>query len=304
MRLAMIAMIAACGGQVQPSPSPGAGPPPRTIERSFADPYEFLPADTSALIMIDMPAVRRSHIWTKHEHDALELFSPRFVKCGYTTALAEVTSIALAVPPREEDDSVVVARGLDRDMTMKCMAEPDADSTVRMDGAVATWSHTKAGTVNVFTFANAKTLVSVGSKHATRDDLAKVLELGAPLRTNAMFMELAKQLEPGAALSMVVTGSSMLSERTATLIGGPSRYLVMSLRVDTDTIEWVGHLGVPSAEQATAVADRVRSNVEALRAMVERMDVTAEGDALRFDGAVTEAQIDAIVAMVRPLMKQ
>src|SRR5262245_25850934 len=113
MRFAVMVMIAACNG----SGSATQTTPPR--EPAFDDPYEFLPGDSTGFMALDMTKARRSSAWKKYGAEALQAFAPRFAKCGYDV-ISSMTSVVMTLPANDNDDSVIVARGVDRDKSMKC----------------------------------------------------------------------------------------------------------------------------------------------------------------------------------------
>jgi hypothetical protein len=206
----------------------------------------------------------------------------------------------MALPP-DRGDSVMVVRGLDRDKSMKCLQESDPDSTATIDGAFITWRH-RSGTMNLMTFANSSTLVMLGAKHPTKEALQRVLTLGAPLRRNAGFVALANNVGRGAAVTCAVESSPRLQEEFGGRFGASVRALMLSIRVGGARLEWTGRVVVGSAQEATDVAERLRPNLEAARGMLERFDMRPDGDSVAFDGALTDAQIEAIVAIVRPML--
>jgi hypothetical protein len=295
-RIALAAwlLVVACYHDAAPVAPPANKVAP---DHGFADPLAFLPNDATVVFAIDLRQLRGSALWREYEPMIDAAVAPTFAKCGYDP-LAALASISGAV--RDSGDGVFVLRGLDRARTLQCLDRLDlSDTKVTDDHGVVTLVN-KSGAVNMLTFANDTTLVIEGSHQPTRESLSNVLTSGAPLRGSARFLELYQRLEAGAGVSFLINGNSKIAAKF-TSSGVHVNGVYGTVRF-ADTIELNIHTVTANAQQAAEIVSTLKPQVDQASAMLEKLDVTANGAVMTISAIATEPQVRSIVAMISAML--
>jgi hypothetical protein len=267
----------------------------------LSDPLALVPAESDAVFRINGAALRRSSLWSKYQRRALTLFAPGFVGCDYDP-FSDLESVTAGIV-MEADDGLFVIRGVDRDRLLGCLRNSNAPSNtdVAFDGAFVTMTH-RHGAVNMFTFVDRSTMVMEGSTRPTKESLSRALSMGAPLRANPAYVELERKIDPEAAISVIFTPGSALLAQVEQQLGVPIQdgYLVVQI---TDRVELTITMSTDTIEHATQLADAIAPQLEDTRRHVDKLNVAARGTSLVFNAAVTEVEIERIVKLIEPLMR-
>jgi hypothetical protein len=275
--------------------------PVADVRAGFDDPLALVPADSDILIRVDVAAVRTSPWFAKYERLVLEYLFPAFLECEYDP-LKEVTTVTVGIP-MDSEQGVFVVRGLDRDKTLDCLRSSKAttNTTVAFDGEFVTLTN-KSGAVNLLTFPEPKVMVMQGSKNPTKETMNAALKSGAPIRANRMFVALMDKLPPGATLAMVSRpDSKRFTNLLENRVGARARHMYGTLHV-TDRVTAKFVLVLKDPKDAATLEAQMRPQVEASKPYMERFDVRAAGDSLTMEFSMTEAQISAMVDMVKSMM--
>jgi hypothetical protein len=296
--LAAAIVVASCG----PTASPPVAAPPPAVEPdrgpSLADPLALLPADADIIVTVDVAALRKSPLFAAHRAMLRDFILPGFAGCDYDP-FDELATFTLGVP-LDRKLGVFVARGLDRDATLRCLRTSQVETpTVPVFDDDVVFLRNKSGHTNAMTFVSAKDAVIQGSNNPTKETLAAALRAGAPLRRDRDLAAAMQALPRGAALTVLtrprsVAAGAILAER----LGAPVRGMVLTVHASR-TI--TAHIAIELLEAALAgaVVDHVRPQLDGLRQVVERYDIRAEGAVVLVDIEITEAQIQAIAAMAK-----
>lgn len=288
--------LSACG-----TPAPPAGPAQRQpiaprVAIDLSDPLSLVPANSDMVMKLDVAALRKSPLWAKYERQALELLAPSFVDCSYDP-LAEVTTLTAGVP-MGADEGMFVIRGLDRDKTLACLrsAKRETATAVTFDGEFVTLTN-KTGSVNMFTFVDAHTMVVRGSKHPTKQQLIEGLKLGAPLRRDAAYLDVERRLPADAAFTMVFRpGSKAFAEGIEAKVGVPVRLFYATFHL-TDRLELRGFLVLDKVADAAALQAQMQPQLEAGRSFFARSEARVDGSTVVLELAASEEQLKALVAL-------
>ncbi|HEY5921373.1 MAG TPA: hypothetical protein VIV11_06870 [Kofleriaceae bacterium] len=281
-------------------------PPPSNQEGSVAprvaltDPLALVPADSDIVLRVDIAALRRSSFFAKYEQQMLELIAPAFVECGFNP-LEEITTITVGIPMASQQ-GIFVIRGLDRDKTLACLKSSKVESRTKVtfDGDFVTLTN-KSGAVNMVTFVEPTTMVMQGSKNPTKQTLTKALQMGAPLRGNAMVASIDKQLGSGAAMSVIFVPDSKWFKQAVAAQGIAARYAYATLHV-SEGLRWNVSLVMDNAQAAAAFANQVRAQLEEQADAFEKRDVRVEGATVVLDLGMSAEQLESIIAIVQMMM--
>jgi hypothetical protein len=288
-----LVLVAACyrGG----GPAPATPPEPPQRVRTAADPLAFLPADSELVVSIDAAQLRASMLWERIETTlrlaADDMLAAFLVHCGYdpVASVTRVTAGLRSVRARPVE-GVMVLRGVDRDQTLKCLAEL-RDPRITIHGAFATLSY---GEVSILGFATAQTLVVLTGRQASEQALARILDGGAPLRATPWFRELFGFVQTSEALWFVLGASGFgqnatLGIRPLALLGAANlaNGFTGTLRVRLETPDMASNL-VALAQSQSATAKQV----------LEEFEATAEDADVVVRLSMTQTQLDAVLTML------
>jgi hypothetical protein len=247
--LACVALIACGSGTAKPKPPIVAAP-------AQVDVLAHLPADTTAVVAVDVARLRKTPLWSKYkgklETAAGPVFADLKTKCGFDPVEA-ITMVVAGTKTTLEDDAVIVVRGLDKAKTTACVLKQAVPyTTATADGEVITLHH-QSGRMNMFTFVNDHTLVLRSSNSPTKELLRAATSAGSPLRDTTDFMADFNRVPPEAAGWFVVTGRSKLTDQLAA-IGEKPLGIVASVKIG-DAIVIDGRVRMSKPETAKSAAN-------------------------------------------------
>ncbi len=299
--LAAVIVLAACHDTSTKPPVPPRAKPAAPASVRVDDPLALLPASSDVVIKVDVAGLRKSLLWSEYQQWVVDFFAPSFAGCGYNP-LADLDTVMAGIPMGDEL-GVFVFRGLDRDKTLHCLktSNLETNTSAIFDGDIVKLVN-KSGNVNLITFLDEETMVMQGSTNPTRATLTAALAAGAPLRQNLAYLRLEREVPTGAAIAFVIPpGSSALNKLAAEKVGAPMREMYATIRV-TDTVAIHGVITMQNAADATAISEASRDSLAAMKSYVQRYEVQAKDDQVRFELEATEAQIRMFVDMVKAMM--
>lgn len=298
--LAFVLGLAAAGACYRDRGSGGAlehrAEPARGAAAAAADELAFLPMDADVVIGLDAQQIFGSALWKHLEPQLMQRLGQGLQElraaCGYDpfAALRSVTVGAKA--GGGSFDGVLVVRGLERDRTMACAGRALAQrARVTIEGGVVTISQKPGEPPVVMTFADPRTLVIAPS----RAKLDAALASGAPLRRSRAFSELWALIDAKQALWAIANGGSSAFDGLSAL-GIRPRAMFGSVALG-DGLTMTGRLRLASADEATQLAATVQGQLGPAQAMVDRVEVGADGVDLTLRVSMTTAQLDTIIRM-------
>lgn len=272
------------------------------IAPASGDVLAFLPLDADAVIGLDARQALASPLW-KHFQDRLlgpvaKHLQEFRAACGYDPfAVVRSVTIAVKVSPNE---AVLVVRGAPREKTMACIhrAIPSRRGPVTVERGVVTIPGDEPGEPPVaLAFADADTLVIATS----RGKLDAALASGAPLRRSRAFAELWQLVDARQALWAVVNGSSSAFQSLSAL-GVRPRALLGSVHL-ADGLSLAGRMRLGTPDEATQLASLAQGQLGAVQAMVDKIELAADGADVTLRVDMTTAQVDSLARLVLPMVR-
>lgn len=269
-------------------------------ETTADDVLAFLPADSEIVIGVEMATLRQSALYRTFEPQLANMFGdalPKAKACGFDLATLAGATLAGKGFGRDGMEGVLVLRGLDGRRVLECMAKPGAlrsDRKVTRNGAVLELAMDDDGT-SVLGLANPSTLVAVFGKDANRTTFERTLASGAPLRTSPTFLGLFERREPNASVWGMVNGNSNIMAEVRQAGANPK--VLDGTVIVTDVVSVVGRMTFATDAEATQLVNLISPSMAPGRAMLQRLDVRADGPVLRVDAQATEAQLRSLAGL-------
>lgn len=304
-KLVALAVIAGCYAEAKPVAAPVTAPSATThpYARTIADPLGFLPRDTEIVMALDATALRRTPLWARLEpmlaKETAETLDPIKTACGIDV-LRQVERITIGARQVDDSDGVLVIAGLDRPQLMACMMRvaKSAPQSLHIERNVVVLAPDTGGDKPVaFMFVDARTLlVVVGPTAKTAEGVRAIASAGSPLRANERIMEMfGRILEPHHGWVILdVTGKALASFNA--LGAAPSAFLATVDAPAGATAQAILHMKT-DADAATLTAT-FQNQVQAIRGMVDRIEVKQDGVDVQLDLALTEAQVTTMLGLL------
>ncbi len=335
-RLVVVCVVAACGGkspppksaeapkaltlqgaappeapppapvQPVPPPPPPAPTPTQATNPALAADLALLPADSEAVIGVDIGRMRQSEIWTMFAHTVAAKV-PQLAQfqtmCGFDP-FATLTTVAVGIKHLggPDPEAVVVVHGIPTDQLGACVPKlkkiaAKTGMKIKVDKDTFTFS-AKTGNPMTVGFLDAQTVLAVSSPSASEASWNSAKTGGSALPTSPAFMAMLHQLSATDPLIALFNGNSAAFSKTAA-VGVKMKALFGTLDLTSSlTLDFRMRLGTPDeAKQFTTMAQGQISNPQ-VKQMFDRLDVTADGADVRFQIAMSADKLRALVAMV------
>lgn len=292
MRYLLVAVFAVgCGGSGTKPTGPVTNSP-----AAAADVLAHLPADSTMVMSMDLGKLRASALWKQYGPRIEAAIAPQLAAakqtCGFDP-LAAVSSITVASGASIEADSTFVIRGLPREQTIACvMKQVIPQTTAQQDGDVIAL-HNQSGSLNMFAFVDAATVVMKGSRTPTKESVQAALGAGAPLRSAQPFMARFDKLDREAMWWIVLTGKGELLDRIAGAVGETPVGSDLTIRV-SDQIEVEARIQLADEAAAKRTVEEWTTAAQAL-ATFATIKATAERETVRLSVVVNRAAIDLLI---------
>jgi hypothetical protein len=287
-----VAVIAGLGcGSGTKAPAKPDVPPAK------ADVLAYLPANSTMVMSIDVAKLRESalwkHYWPKMESAIAPQLASAKEKCGFDP-WTSIGTITIGSGADMSNDATFVIRGLPRDQTIACvMKQVIPQTTATMEGNVIAL-HNQSGSVNMFTFVDASTLVMKGSKTPTKESVLQGTTTGSPLRSDKAFMARFEKLERDPMMWIVLAGKSEVLDKLGGTLGEKPLGSELSLQV-TDEIKVAARVQLQDGEGAKRTVEAWTAAAEAL-AMFMTVSANAQGDTVVFTAAIKQSAIDLMLS--------
>ncbi len=305
MRSALVCcVLAACFHD--PAPTPVAGPPARAprVNPAVYDPLGFLPIDSEAVVSIDVNQLRASGLWKALEPAMSaktgDVLGRVRAQCG-VDLLPSVRQIAMGLRGLGDEpgpSGVFVVRGLDRKTLWACMEHlVGADPRVTIsDGVVLVKGEDRQNPPAAFTFAGSSTLVAVLGPTASPEELARVIQGGAPLRASPVFLELLGRIETQRTAWFALNGNTKVFDKLSTLGIRPTAF---SGSVDlANGFTVAARLRLDSEDSARNLAGLGQAQLGQVKALVNEIELLSEDADLVFRVVMTQEQLESIAKLV------
>ena len=299
-KLALLGVVLTTGcytAPVAPPPLPAKAEPVSAHARTASDPLGFLPIDAEVVLSLDTASLRRTALWARVEPTLMTQAEPvigRFRRaCGFDP-VPQIEHVALGMkhigtPQRE---GVFVIGGLSRAQLMSCMtrAMRTDPELARIEHNVVVLTRETDGQPVAFAFADARTLVVlVGDRVAGAQGVRDILDAGAPLRSSETFMGLFGRIDVRRHAWFFMNGASKVFDGLGAF-GVHPRAVFGGVDMPAGAIAKL-YIQMPDAAEATKLVTLIQGQLTAVRALVEKLEVTAEDADVVVDLALTEDQM-------------
>ena len=306
--LAGLALIAGCYHQPAAPPAQPVSQPeaPTKHARTATDRLGFLPADADVLASIDTASLRGTPLWSRVEPGLLTRAAPVLdqfrLACGFDP-VPQIEHVAIAMRNLDTPqlEGVVVIAGLSRPQLMGCMnrAIKQTPTLARVERNVVLVTDVPGEKPVAFAFADARTVVIiVGPRAATAQGVRDVLDAGAPLRGNTLFMDLFNRVDLRRHAWLYLNGAAKLFDGVGAL-GIHPRAVFAAIDAPGGAIGKV-HVRMPDPTEATKLVAMVQAQITAVQALVEKFEVTSDDDVVVVDLVVTEDQLMLGASLLGP----
>ncbi|NVB83961.1 MAG: hypothetical protein HOV81_36635 [Kofleriaceae bacterium] len=304
MRLAsfaLVATLAACHRAPGPTAPPANKAEPPAAELLAKDPLAFLPRDAELFLDLDLAKLKASPLWRSQIEPSLvgilgSRLSTLREMCGVDFLDATTRFTTGMKKVGDHYSGIMVVRGPDTAATMTCIETKAASSAKVTRDRDALLVSTDAKNSMAIAAVGPSTLVVATDIGATRATVSDAIAAGTPLRSSPAFMALYEGVEPSASLVTIANGASPMFEPMRSF-GVAPKWAVLTATIDA-TYVVAARLTMSDADSASRIAGMIQGNVASLKSMVERLDVRAEGELVRIDVVVTEAQAKTILGLL------
>lgn len=275
---------------------------------SSGDDLSLLPVDAELVVGINVGQIQQSALWKEIAEPALAKARDQHKmgklndvkeKCGFDPSTA-IKSIAIGLKgfAAEKPDGVVVVHGLDKTKTLACTDKMKDEITaegseITHDGDV-TLVKNKQGETVAIAFANDSTMVMVIGANATTAGIKTVLAGGSALKTSPAFVEMYGKVKTTD--SVWVLGSGGLMDKAAA-VGAKPKGMFGSLNV-TDGLALDASLKFETPDAAAQVASKLKQQSQMAVTMVDKIDVTSEGDLAKISVVLSNQKLQALISQV------
>jgi len=275
----------------------GPGGAGASAGKSSGDDLSLLPVDAELVVGINVGQIQQS-AKARDQHKMGKLNDVK-EKCGFDPSTA-IKSVAIGLKgfAAEKPDGVVVVHGLDKAKTIACTDkmkdEITADgSEITHDGDVTLVKNKQGETVAV-AFANDSTMVMVIGANANAAGVKTVLAGGSALKTSPAFVEMYGKVKTTD--SVWLLGSGGLMDK-ASAIGAKPKGVFGSLNV-TDGLALDAALKFETPDAAAQVASKLKQQSQMAVTMVDKIDVTSEGDLAKISVVLSNQKLQALISQV------
>lgn len=304
---AILAVGAACGG----SDKGPEGPVQPTEAETWPELYEVFPADAEVLAGVSFDTVRESPIWAEHREQALaaldedgELTQLREF-CGFDP-LEEVGSAIVGSGTQEDDEVVLVIRGLTREQVRTCVdAAGDVEGgtfAAHDDGVLTRYEVEDEAFWGAW--LGASTLVVAPDGNPGPDELARRVEHGGgldPASELAEFVEARVDREAGLWAGVVPDETAQLGMGLDDFIAAEPQagYMTVFPRQALDIAAGIRLRSAGEAEELVATVESLRG-LAGMRGgliaeLVDRLEVSADDEYLAAQISVSLEELRTVV---------
>jgi hypothetical protein len=274
----------------------------KSAEVASGDDLSLLPADSELVLGVNAGQLTQSALWKQlfeavRAQKKLGKLDDFVAKCGYDPTTS-VKTVAAGVKGFDGNspDGVIVVHGLDKTKTLSCMDKMKPEmaehgTEVTQEGDVFLMKNKQGGPTAV-TFINDSTAVMVIGSNATAAGVKSVIAGSSPLKSSAAFTAMYSKLKTTDSLWFLLNGKVL---DKAAMIGAKPKGVFGSLNV-TDGLSLDTKIQVETADAATAVAADLKQKSQMAATMVDKLDVTSEGDLVKVSVVLSNQKLQALIA--------
>jgi hypothetical protein len=272
------------------------------------DDLALLPADSEIVIGLNFAQLEQSALWKQFAPKIMDKMSGKLTAfktaCGFDP-MDTFKSMSMGfknVDGKSQPDGVIVIKGGEKSKIMPCMdkykAEAAKDGTdITVDGDVVLFKDNKNNGNAAMTFVNDTTAVVTMGTAGTKDGVKAAAKGGNGLKSSSTFNEMFSKINAGDSLWFLVNGNSPLLEKSGGMLGKP-KAIYGSVNV-TDGLAADVHVKSATADEAKSLVDLAKSATDnpQVKQMVDKMDITANGDDAHFVAAMSNQKLQALMQM-------
>ncbi|HSJ99991.1 MAG TPA: hypothetical protein VK932_02075 [Kofleriaceae bacterium] len=274
---------------------------------------DVIPAESEIVFGLDLAGAQKSALFQEYalprltqSGDVQKVITTLKTKCDIDP-LAAATSLTAGAKDiaGRNPDIVAVLHGIDRARAMPCLDK------VKDDLAAEQIEVTKDGDVVVlkspegdlaFTFTGDTTAVIVIGPRANKERVLEVAQGKSPLKSSREFSDMYGRLQTGHTVWYLVNGQTPAIAQLLDQINVKSKAIFGTVNV-TDKLESNTRIRVDGEEQATKLAELIKSAAGYIEKMAEKLEVEADGADARATVVFTPKQLKSVIAVVGPLMR-
>ena len=298
--LAVVAAVGTACGKDSKQAAGGGG----STTASSGDDLGYLPVASQVVAGIDVAQLQGSALWKDFVQplimkDGQAQIAEFQQKCGFDpmTAVKHVT-VGLKNADGRNPAGVIVVHGLDKAKVMACVDKQKAELAkenveVTVEGDVVMMK--QQGEVPVgFTFIKDTTAIVVVGPDATATGVKAAAAGGSALAKSAKFSSVHGKIGSGKSIWFVVDGTTPMVAKGLGQLNIAAEAAFGSIQV-TDKLAVDARLRLPSADEATATATRLREGVgEMVSGFVEKIEFGNDDRDMKVTSTVTKAQLETL----------
>jgi hypothetical protein len=282
-----------------------------TVPVRVASDLDYIPAQSELVAQIDVESLRRTPLYSGLIQPALaktlanNSYFTTFKKlCNFDPTI-ELTSIIIGATQLNDDNArlvALVAHGVDNKRTMQCLATAKA-SAFANGGKVEQHGNNievanRQGETAWLTFIDDRTVVIQIGKSASESSLNAMIAGKSGLSSSIGFTDLYRKVSDGNARFLFNDSSKKLPSSTGLSIKQAYGNITIS-----DVATMIIRLRMSSAAEASKRADEFRSQISAIKSMVQDVSLTAEAADIIVTTKMTDAQIRSFIGLAGGMLR-
>ncbi|MBA3817463.1 MAG: hypothetical protein H0X17_01100 [Deltaproteobacteria bacterium] len=285
--------------------APGMSAPGAPVG-TIADDLSLIPVDSEVVMGINFAQVQTSALWKQFAEpqmmkgDFQQKLGQFKAKCGFDPMAAiQTMSIGMKGVGGDKPDGVIIVRGVDKAKSLACVDTMKAEAAksgdeITRDGDVVLVKSKDGETVAV-TFVNDTTAFAVIGPQATAAGVKQAALGGSTLKSSPAFVEMYGKIKTGQSMWLLVNGNTKAFDKAAAM-GVKPKAVFGSINI-TDGLSVDMRMRVDSPDQATQMATAFRGQAEAMKSMVDQLDITSEASDIKVGLALSGQKLQQLVAM-------
>ncbi len=264
----------------------------------------LLPVDSEVVMGINFAQIQKSALWKKFvepqllKPDVQEKLTNFKNTCGIDP-MASLSSMSMGLKGvgGDKPDGVIVLHGVDKAKMMPCFEKmkPEAakeGSTITVDGDVVTIA-SKDGDTVAFTYVDNTTAVGVVGANANAAGVKAAAAGTSALKTSPAFVDLYKKINTADSLWFLANTSAKAFDSLGAL-GSKPKQIYGSINV-TDGFAAEIRARMESPDQATQLSNMMSTQIQPFKAMVDKVEVAADGADVKISAALSTQKLEALV---------
>jgi hypothetical protein len=284
---------------------------PSVVNQAGGDDLSLLPADSEMVMGLNFAQLQQSALWKQFSPKLMDKMASGLAEfkaaCGFDP-LDAVKSVSLGMKGLggNTPDGAVVVHGLDKAKTTACVDKMKVEAAkkgteITVDGDVFTVKD-KSGSTTVMSFVNSDTLLGVVGPNASKDTLLAAAKGGSTLKSSQTFVDMYSKINTKDSMWLLINGNAPFMAKAAQA-GVKPKAVFGSINV-TDGLTVDMRIRLGTAEEATNLVNMAKgqTNNPQVKAMFDKLDVTADGADAKIAIAMSNAKLQQLVGMIGGMM--